>query len=103
MEFYYIGQRCDLENCKQHDFLPFQCKYCKGTFCLEHRFFDNHNCKKKINSIIQHDNSKKIENPCIVCGKGSKIQIKCSKCNQYICLKHRHASNKLSKDSHNCY
>lgn len=104
MDFYYIGQRCDLENCKQYDFLPFKCKYCKKKFCLEHRFYDNHFCKGKINSIKNiKEKDKQIYNPCIVCGKSNKIEIKCKRCNQNICLNHRHSSHKSSKDSHKCY
>jgi len=44
MEFPNIGQHCQVKSCEQLDFLPFKCQLCKGTFCLDHRKFDKHNC-----------------------------------------------------------
>ena len=39
MEFSNLGKHCYI--CKQQDFLPFFCNYCKQHYCLEHR---NHDC-----------------------------------------------------------
>jgi Zn-dependent protease len=36
--------KCD--QCGQETFLPFQCPYCGGYFCGQHRLPENHNCKK---------------------------------------------------------
>ncbi|KAI5854281.1 hypothetical protein BZA05DRAFT_393740 [Tricharina praecox] len=41
-----IGSHCDIDTCKQLDFLPFVCESCKGTFCLDHRTETAHSCKK---------------------------------------------------------
>ncbi|KAA8901769.1 hypothetical protein FN846DRAFT_106733 [Sphaerosporella brunnea] len=41
-----IGAHCDIDTCKQLDFLPFVCESCKGTFCLDHRTETAHSCKK---------------------------------------------------------
>jgi hypothetical protein len=43
-EFSDLGARCTLEECKQHDFLPFTCERCFKAFCLNHRTPDSHNC-----------------------------------------------------------
>lgn len=40
------GTRCHYPNCKIHDFLPFQCEYCHGIYCLEHRSRFNHPCQE---------------------------------------------------------
>eukprot|EP01031_Cornospumella_fuschlensis_P041148 gene41148-50202_t len=44
MEFEHVGRHCSLPSCGQKDFLPFQCDYCHGTFCLEHRTYHAHGC-----------------------------------------------------------
>ncbi|CAN0412143.1 unnamed protein product, partial [Phaeothamnion confervicola] len=36
--------RCTFQGCAQHDFLPFVCGACQGTFCLAHRAFVDHEC-----------------------------------------------------------
>lgn len=38
------GTQCELSSCRTRDFLPFICKYCDKSFCLEHRNPSNHNC-----------------------------------------------------------
>ncbi|RYH24765.1 hypothetical protein EON65_16320 [archaeon] len=44
MEFEHVGRHCSLPTCGQKDFLPFQCDYCHGSFCLEHRQYGAHGC-----------------------------------------------------------
>jgi predicted nucleic acid binding AN1-type Zn finger protein len=44
MEFENVGRHCALPNCNQKDFLPFNCDFCTGTFCLEHRTYAAHGC-----------------------------------------------------------
>ncbi|RLI75320.1 rhomboid family intramembrane serine protease [Archaeoglobales archaeon] len=34
--------KCDI--CGKKEYLPFKCKYCGGTFCIEHRLPEKHNC-----------------------------------------------------------
>ncbi|CCX06178.1 hypothetical protein FPQ18DRAFT_334321 [Pyronema domesticum] len=45
-DFAGIGSHCDLDTCRQLDFLPFTCTYCKGTFCGKHRSVADHSCPK---------------------------------------------------------
>lgn len=39
------GTKCDHENCNVHDFLPFKCDKCDGSFCLSHRSWSEHSCR----------------------------------------------------------
>ncbi|XP_067568078.1 AN1-type zinc finger protein 1 isoform X1 [Pseudorca crassidens] len=39
-----IGRHCQVEQCRQRDFLPFVCDGCSGIFCLEHRSRESHSC-----------------------------------------------------------
>lgn len=39
-----LGTHCSVVDCRQLDFLPFNCQHCKHTFCLEHRQPAQHNC-----------------------------------------------------------
>lgn len=54
MEFNEIGAHCELKNCNQKDFLPFECEFCHKKYCLEHRLPIKHNCQKYIddNNIV---------------------------------------------------
>jgi hypothetical protein len=40
-----LGQHCTLDDCHQLDFLPFPCKKCTGTFCLDHHKYAAHACE----------------------------------------------------------
>lgn len=44
MEFCDLGKHCKL--CFRQDYLPFQCKFCREFYCLEHRMIGDHNCPK---------------------------------------------------------
>lgn len=44
MEFAHIGKSCSY--CNSQDFLPFTCDCCSSVFCLEHRSYVAHNCKR---------------------------------------------------------
>ena len=48
------GSHCALPDCKQLDFLPFVCEFCKKTYCKVHR---THGCKQESEA----------ENKAIVC------------------------------------
>jgi len=64
MEFPDLGKQCHLKECKQLDFLPFTCEYCKFVFCHEHWKPENHHCEKE--STEKKDFHTTI---CPVCGK----------------------------------
>jgi predicted nucleic acid binding AN1-type Zn finger protein len=44
LEHTKLGLHCDVKNCHQRDFLPFQCKTCDKNLCLEHRQYSAHDC-----------------------------------------------------------
>jgi len=61
-----LGKHCGRKGCNQLDFLPFECAYCKGIFCLDHRAEKNHDCSTDISS-------KNIMPECPICGKKVKV------------------------------
>lgn len=44
MEFDHVGSQCDVERCRQRDFLPFRCPMCAKSLCSQHRKCDDHGC-----------------------------------------------------------
>ena len=48
-QFSDLGAICHLQDCKQRDFLPFQCDRCHHSFCVAHRTPDSHNCSVSTN------------------------------------------------------
>lgn len=74
MEFSDVGAHCEVEVCRERDFLPFVCTFCRGTYCLAHRSCGHHSCP--VGSAGEHDGST-VE--CPVCGqvvaakKGEKL------------------------------
>lgn len=45
MEFEFLGDRCAVRHCRQHDYLPFKCDACRCSFCDEHKTQSAHSCK----------------------------------------------------------
>jgi len=96
MEF-NIGKHCSLQECKQLDFLPFECDACKKIFCLEHRTSEAHKCPNQNrdieeNKVNTQDISKsKHSYSCQKSGcKGHElIEIRCISCRLRFCVKHR--------------
>ncbi|EGG23590.1 AN1-type zinc finger-containing protein [Cavenderia fasciculata] len=46
MEFPHLGAHCNVQYCKQLDYLPFECEFCKLKFCAEHKDCKQHRCTK---------------------------------------------------------
>ncbi|CAG8549942.1 7247_t:CDS:2 [Acaulospora morrowiae] len=44
MELFDVGRHCANPDCKQLDYLPIKCQYCKKSFCSEHSKPVEHNC-----------------------------------------------------------
>ena len=105
MEFENLGKHCKICNVK--DFLPFRCMYCDSYYCKEHR--DKHNCveanplsRQKISTQKMYSSKLERKSPlkkrnrmprykCSVegCKTKEKFPVKCFRCNQNFCLKHR--------------
>ncbi|KAK5897738.1 hypothetical protein CgunFtcFv8_015216 [Champsocephalus gunnari] len=47
MAEFNIGKHCRIDSCHQHDFLPFVCDLCRGSFCLDHRSREAHACPEE--------------------------------------------------------
>ncbi|XP_074273589.1 zinc finger AN1 domain-containing stress-associated protein 12 [Silene latifolia] len=41
-----LGAHCEQPDCRQLDFLPFDCDRCHKTFCLDHRTYKSHECTR---------------------------------------------------------
>lgn len=65
MEFVNLGARCDVDTCRQQDFLPFVCDACGNTYCREHRSYSEHQC-------LNAPNGKTVFT-CPVCSRGVDI------------------------------
>ncbi|XP_053977087.1 AN1-type zinc finger protein 1-like [Hylaeus volcanicus] len=91
MEFPDTGERCSVEDCKQLNFLPFECNHCHDIFCKEHFHIASHKCsgyrenvtntKTKASSYTCSDES---------CKETSPIELPCIKCKRHFCLQHRY-------------
>ena len=44
MEFDNAGKHCEHPSCNQQDFLPFQCKHCRKSYCVVHKGMETHGC-----------------------------------------------------------
>ena len=60
MEMPHIGKHCQLKSCNKLDYLPFNCKHCRLSFCLDHWKPEGHICseiKKSQEITLQQINS----------------------------------------------
>eukprot|EP01084_Bolivina_argentea_P161850 281691_1 len=98
-EFADLGAHCYYDLCKQQSFLPFDCDYCKKTFCEHHRIPKDHQCKhipKQQNYVKKFKKKKKFKCKVKGCKAKTLMLLKCAKCNGGFCTNHRHC------DLHNC-
>src|ERR1700753_1066181 len=115
-----IGAHCQMEYCRQLDFLPFRCESCHGKFCLDHRTETAHKCSNagawakaraaRNGTLSTTSTSQPISKPNILTHEKqcSHPQCKtlvdtpltpgvhCQTCNRRYCLKHR------MKEDHDC-
>ncbi len=76
--------------CRQLDFLPFNCKYCHKDFCLEHRM---HECLDKqleqANKIVVSKKNKSIRCTVKSCKNPATLGVTCKLCKKIFCIEHR--------------
>ena len=125
MEYSDVGAHCYYDLCRQHTYLPFECRYCKHQFCKNHIQSTQHECPnasnidlniepppnpiqianaKNTNTLHHNNNNGNIESHGLSfykcsysqCNKQSPISILCKDCNQLFCIKHRYP------DDHHC-
>ncbi|ETW31940.1 hypothetical protein PFUGPA_04617 [Plasmodium falciparum Palo Alto/Uganda] len=91
-----LSKECDMEGCRNHDFLPYKCEYCKLIFCEFHRNAEEHLCSKlkdmELNTVVLCEYCG-IVLPDVLNGINNYI---CKKCRKSFCLPHRYS------DVHNC-
>ncbi|KAM3132474.1 hypothetical protein pb186bvf_015433 [Paramecium bursaria] len=107
--------RCQLEICRQRDFLPLKCKLCNGLFCSNHWKTLDHECKfqfpekkaivcdickaaQNTSDTTKHVCVPKVQLTCSCCKVKLTLvtQYQCKLCSKYVCLKHR------MSDQHDC-
>eukprot|EP00808_Paulinella_micropora_P019817 g4236.t1 len=109
MEFGELGKYCVAEGCGQKDFLPFTCKYCQGSFCLQHQSIRDHGCSKAPDKVLSEaspsaetvttkerkDKKEKAKKDALRCrAAGCKERTafnlhNCKHCRHLVCLSHR--------------
>ncbi|KAK3515379.1 hypothetical protein QTP70_018735 [Hemibagrus guttatus] len=93
-----VGKHCQIECCKQKDFLPFVCDTCSGVFCLEHRSRDSHSCPEVSVKRDILDPGVHTSYPCTFqdCKGKELLPVICRHCQKHFCLVHRH------QEDHKC-
>jgi hypothetical protein len=114
-----IGAHCQMEYCRQLDFLPFRCESCRKTFCLDHRSEMAHKCEKeglwarqraqRLNggmstsrttsskpNILTHEAQCPHPSCKTLIDTPLTPGVHCQTCNRRYCLKHR------MKEDHDC-
>nr|CAG8607389.1 5091_t:CDS:2 [Entrophospora candida] len=117
MEFPDLGKQCANPDCKQLDYLPIKCHFCKIDYCKNHYKPKHHHCKNAPDEdgvkvptcpicsspipiskgedpnirIRLKSTSTKPFNSCSVnkCKNRIAVKIVCSGCNKSYCIKHR--------------
>ncbi|CAK9809315.1 AN1-type zinc finger protein 1 [Anthophora quadrimaculata] len=91
MEFPHVGERCSIKDCKQLNFLPFECNHCHDIFCKEHFHIGSHKCLS-FHDKITYTRVKAPNYPCSdeSCKETSPIEMQCIKCKKHFCLQHRY-------------
>ncbi|KAF6101723.1 zinc finger AN1-type containing 1 [Phyllostomus discolor] len=90
-----IGLHCQLEHCRQRDFLPFVCDGCSGIFCLEHRSRESHSCPEVTVIKERLKSDMHTSYPCSYkeCVEKELVPVICPYCEKNFCLRHRHQSD----------
>ncbi|XP_039282278.1 AN1-type zinc finger protein 1 [Nilaparvata lugens] len=93
MEFPEAGKRCNHLECKQLDFLPIVCDFCKLVFCKDHSSTIGHSCPKNVdNSVPNSKVSDAVSYKCTEdgCSQSGVVPMLCANCQKHFCLAHRH-------------
>eukprot|EP01080_Neovahlkampfia_damariscottae_P010852 gene10852-3472_t len=105
MEFFDLGKHCHY--CRQQDFLPFHCEFCKHSFCSEHRYANHHECKNYTSKV---QNQKEKHPTSINTTKFNTCHHKrcqeftvttCKQCTHSFCSNHRLTENHECKEKKN--
>lgn len=93
-----VGVHCAFEECRQLDFLPFECEACGERFCASHRTPDSHACQGGGGGVsgsdVPRDSFGKVEfescafSECAFRGVASTLTL-CRCCERRFCVSHR--------------
>lgn len=104
MEFPDLGKHCELKSCRQLDFCPFQCTYCKKWFCKDHRSQHEHYCEelkkpKPVAPVVSAPTTSIYNHSCDVpnCKNMSIVPHYCYTCGNNFCVFHRLHMNHETK------
>lgn len=90
MEFPNTGVQCSIKECKQLDFLPLDCKYCKNIFCKNHFNTTLHGCCQVSDNLVENiEKADLFHCSHIRCTTKSAVEMTCVKCKKHFCLNHR--------------
>jgi predicted nucleic acid binding AN1-type Zn finger protein len=97
-EFTNVGANCEWKECKDLDFLPIICQFCKHNFCKLHFLPANHACEKLQDVKAENLGKTEVRYNCHVenCSKWELAPVLCPFCQKQVCLTHRY------QDSHAC-
>ncbi|SBS98433.1 AN1-like zinc finger family protein, partial [Plasmodium malariae] len=91
-----LSKKCELDGCRNHDFLPFKCEYCGLNFCEFHRKVQEHTCSRlkniDLNKVVLCEYCDLVL-PDVLNDINNYI---CKKCKKNFCLPHRYS------DAHEC-
>jgi len=93
-----LGENCSWEECKDLDFLPIVCQFCKQKFCKLHFLPTDHACEKLLDVKAVNLSKTEVRYNCHLesCTKWELAPVLCPNCQKQVCLTHRH------QDSHAC-
>ena len=94
MELPDIGQQCEVDSCKQLDFLPIKCVNCGKIFCKNHSSFDGHDCKSfdiTSEKLKFQDTPKTVNKPCSIRDCEKNTVTTCPICQLEFCMDHRYS------------
>jgi predicted nucleic acid binding AN1-type Zn finger protein len=78
----------------KHSLMPFKCKRCSGSFCIDHHLPENHDCVglKNVNKVHSKEimeSFRDIYGECKKCGEKVYLPFECKYCGYKYCGKHR--------------
>jgi len=106
----HIGEHCSVSDCRQLDFLPFKCRGCGESFCLDHHRYESHQCPHAPTHTLpasgapprgpgeraNHKPKRSKAKRCVQCRKKQMCPIRCNDCGSVVCVSHRWG------DEHDC-
>jgi len=93
-----LGEHCSWQECKDLDFLPIICQFCKRKFCKLHFLPEQHACTDVPKKMAVNLERTDVRYECGLegCKKWELAPVLCNYCQLQVCLSHRH------QEDHKC-